>query len=82
MLSRVAFEQVLVRRDSLMWCSQSCDLPGVRKTLNDQNQLWCFGHNVYGQLGLGNTDNKSSPTHVSSLGSEVEAFSVGSSYIV
>ncbi len=48
--------------------------------LNDQGQLWCFGLNNFGQLGLGNDDNKSSPTHVSSLGSDVEAFSVGSEH--
>ncbi len=45
--------------------------------LDDQSQLWCFGWNNFGQLGVGNNNYESSPAHVSSLGNVVEKFSVG-----
>ena len=40
------------------------------------NNLWCWGNNRYGQLGLGNTDDKTSPTQVTSL-TDVASVSLG-----
>ncbi len=46
--------------------------------VDDQKQLWCFGRNLLGQLGVGNNVDQSSPTLVSSLGTAVDEFSLGS----
>jgi alpha-tubulin suppressor-like RCC1 family protein len=49
----------------------------ARKT---DGSLWCWGLNLYGQLGDGTTANKPSPTQVTSLGTNVAEVAVGTSH--
>lgn len=49
----------------------------ARKT---DGTLWCWGNNENGQLGLGDTSNRLSPTRVTSLGDDVHAAALGSAF--
>ena len=39
---------------------------GIREVVGGRGSLWCWGLNSFGQLGIGNTDSKYSPTQVGS----------------
>jgi alpha-tubulin suppressor-like RCC1 family protein len=46
--------------------------------LKGDGTVWAWGHNGYGQLGLGDNINRSSPVQVTALGSNVTALTAGS----
>lgn len=48
-------------------------------TLSD-GSAWTFGRNTNGQLGIGSTTDKSSPTQVTSLGTSVGGCYAGSTF--
>jgi alpha-tubulin suppressor-like RCC1 family protein len=48
--------------------------------LKREGTLWCWGNNEYGQLGTGDRENRSTPTWVEALGSDVHAASLGSAF--
>ena len=50
----------------------SCGVPGHSLAIDITGQLYTWGGNNYGQLGIGSTDNKSSPVLVSGSRSYVE----------
>ncbi len=49
-------------------------------TVDGERQLQCWGDNSFGQLGLGNTTNQSTPQTIT-LGGEIETVAVGEGHI-
>jgi alpha-tubulin suppressor-like RCC1 family protein len=59
-------------------CSLSVDAGGSHAcALRSDHALFCWGSNAFGQLGLGNTTNRSSPVRVTALGASVSSVSAG-----
>jgi alpha-tubulin suppressor-like RCC1 family protein len=65
------------------------DLPGVTEVfpggehtcaLRTDNSLWCWGNNRFGQLGLGDTNVRLTPTRVDALGTDVAAAYAGGAH--
>jgi alpha-tubulin suppressor-like RCC1 family protein len=50
--------------------------------IKDDGTLWAAGYNYYGELGLGDRENKTSFTQVSSAGNNVKAVSAGARHTV
>lgn len=59
-------------------CSLSVDAGGSHAcALRSDHALFCWGSNAFGQLGIGNTTNHSSPVRVTALGTSVTSVSAG-----
>jgi alpha-tubulin suppressor-like RCC1 family protein len=63
------------------WRMVSVSRQGTTAAIKTDNTLWLWGSNSYGQLGIGNTINQSSPVQESTL-STWEAVSCGISFVV
>ena len=59
-------------------CSLSVDAGGSHACAQrSDHSLFCWGSNAFGQLGIGNTTNHSSPVQVTALGTSVTSVSAG-----
>jgi alpha-tubulin suppressor-like RCC1 family protein len=58
----------------------SSDLGVFTCAITTDNVLWCWGGNRYGQLGSADTDVRTSPTQVQSLGSDIARASNGGTH--